>query len=777
MTNSKQLYENKNGELQELFPFIRIEDIKDEEGKRVLSLINKFNHIYLGTFSNKNDARLIVPNLFRRYGIWISYNYNGDFYTEKYIGPNINIENDNIWTNDNNWEIVPDVNYVNDASLRIPANSITLEQLSKSVIDLLSNGNTIINLADDEDLQENECHVIKFKDRVVSDIQAQSYGYKYLRKNWVNGVNILSSDNINKENTIYVIRYDYDLNNAELTIPENAVLYFQGGSINNGTITNLGKVLGNVRWNNITFNNPSSIIKTAVCSEYGINNDTDSNTALSFFNVFINKGIDIIVDNGYNETITEDNSIVLTDSVIINNNIKLYGPGSIYFKNGDGFVWIKDTNNISSNNIVENVSIKSKGDTFRFRKNDADTSNMFFRITNSVFRSLIVESEESCCFYGGLGPYFIQITFDTLILKGNIGFSNFGITADSICNNINGAITNIYFKNTQFDYISNCYMDNAINYFIYFIKADISKIVLNNIYIDRVINSLIESVDTSNFRGNVDIYINNVSLNTGRTYTNIINLDRTIDSLYINKFDVRQSESLIKCKDITVKNIISDIMFIYTTSKGEFTCYSNIGINTTIGNEIVSTFIKLNIENLLVATNISAGQIMCNTITADKGNMAEADIIRLLLSKKEASLTQAQGGLTLSYSYISLTDSIIAGPFTINSLIANEDSNIYIIENNTSYDVSFVDVISGYHNYTIKTGECVVLFKTSSNKFIILNDNAINGVNVDNLSVDELKSITLKDQYKGRAVIPWDDTKPYFWNGDAWIDATGTQLE
>ena len=252
MANSKQLYENKNGEFQELFPFIRIEDIKDEEDKRLLSLINKFNHIYLGTFSNKNDARLIVPNLFRRYGIWISYNYNGDFYTEKYIGPNINIEDDNIWTNDNNWEIIPDVNYVNDASLRIPANSITLEQLSKSIIDLLANGNTIINLADDEDLQENECHVIKFKDRKYSPVLASGKGYKILRKNWVNGKNVLTQEMINEHNTVYGIRYDFDLNEQEITIPENCVLKFNGGSLSNGIIISNNCIIdGNFIFNNI----------------------------------------------------------------------------------------------------------------------------------------------------------------------------------------------------------------------------------------------------------------------------------------------------------------------------------------------------------------------------------------------------------------------------------------------------------------------------------------------------------------------------------------------
>lgn len=37
-------------------------------------------------------------------------------------------------------------------------------------------------------------------------------------------------------NTKYVIRFNFDLNNQEVTIPENCVLEFDGGIISNGTL-------------------------------------------------------------------------------------------------------------------------------------------------------------------------------------------------------------------------------------------------------------------------------------------------------------------------------------------------------------------------------------------------------------------------------------------------------------------------------------------------------------------------------------------------------------
>ena len=41
---------------------------------------------------------------------------------------------------------------------------------------------------------------------------------------------------INKENTIYEIRYDFDLNGGEIIIPEGCVLDFEGGKITRGTL-------------------------------------------------------------------------------------------------------------------------------------------------------------------------------------------------------------------------------------------------------------------------------------------------------------------------------------------------------------------------------------------------------------------------------------------------------------------------------------------------------------------------------------------------------------
>lgn len=74
-------------------------------------------------------------------------------------------------------------------------------------------------------------------------------GYKVLEKNiqTVGGVkkNILTAVMINQPNTIYEVRYDFDLDGEEITIKEGCTLKFDGGSLNNGKIIfSLTKIIG-----------------------------------------------------------------------------------------------------------------------------------------------------------------------------------------------------------------------------------------------------------------------------------------------------------------------------------------------------------------------------------------------------------------------------------------------------------------------------------------------------------------------------------------------------
>ena len=127
-----------------------------------------------------------------------------------------------------------------DAISNFSSQRVTPEMLSESTKQFInaSGGGTINNLADDEDLvsvdKGENLSVLKFADRAYNPGIHVGMGYKILRRNIIDGKNILTQDMINQPYTIYVVQYDYDLNDATITLPEGCMFDFQGGSISNG---------------------------------------------------------------------------------------------------------------------------------------------------------------------------------------------------------------------------------------------------------------------------------------------------------------------------------------------------------------------------------------------------------------------------------------------------------------------------------------------------------------------------------------------------------------
>jgi hypothetical protein len=97
------------------------------------------------------------------------------------------------------------------------------------------------NAPDEEDLTSVNVEgtdVLKFKDKVYNPLVYSGLGRKILRKNIVDGVNVLTQEMMPLEtgqNTIYVIQYDFTLG-EDITVPANCVLEFDGGSLKNGTV-------------------------------------------------------------------------------------------------------------------------------------------------------------------------------------------------------------------------------------------------------------------------------------------------------------------------------------------------------------------------------------------------------------------------------------------------------------------------------------------------------------------------------------------------------------
>ena len=162
----------------------------------------------------------------------------------------------------------------------------------------------IENAPDYEDLTETQDRTIKFADKAYSKSSFSGLGRIYLRKNIVNGKNILTQDMMVKENTRYIIQYDYDLDGSTLSIPEGSVLDFQGGSFKNGTISGNFKI--NTIEKSLLCNVNGSILNKL--DFYDTGNSSINSSILTACKGGINLMEDITLDGCYiNSTITGNN--------------------------------------------------------------------------------------------------------------------------------------------------------------------------------------------------------------------------------------------------------------------------------------------------------------------------------------------------------------------------------------------------------------------------------------------------------------------------------------
>jgi hypothetical protein len=221
------------------------------------------------------DAIVQVPETIRIAGLKVSFlNNSGLVETWEFAGGVFeNIEN---WKSNEDKltdirdEAISKIKEVeSDAISNFSSQRVTPEMLSESTKQFInaSGGGTINNLADDEDLvsvdKGENLSVLKFADRAYNPGIYVGMGYKILRRNIIDGKNILTQEMVNQPHTIYMIQYDYDLNGATIRIPEGCVFDFQGGSLSNGFIAGNNtaiisvdrKIFSNIKFLNSLFSN------------------------------------------------------------------------------------------------------------------------------------------------------------------------------------------------------------------------------------------------------------------------------------------------------------------------------------------------------------------------------------------------------------------------------------------------------------------------------------------------------------------------------------------
>lgn len=195
-----------------------------------------------------------------------------------------------------------------DAISNFSSQRVTPDMLSESTKQFInaSGGGTINNLADDEDLvsvdKGESLSVLKFADRAYNPGIYVGMGYKILRRNIIDGKNILTQDMVNQPHTIYMIQYDFDLDGKTINLPRRTKILFNGGSLSNGKINskahieNFG-VDGNFTFKDVQFGAYSAVMDLSSCILPTIEKDGNYGYDLSFVLNTINKWK---ADNHYN---------------------------------------------------------------------------------------------------------------------------------------------------------------------------------------------------------------------------------------------------------------------------------------------------------------------------------------------------------------------------------------------------------------------------------------------------------------------------------------------
>lgn len=334
----KQLIAKLGEEFTNIFPLQYVSNILDKAtGETLTILLTRCNHVFIPFTGDKNVTRAAVPAIMRRKGLYITYITPDSVIITEYFKGNKTEVNNEDWVKDENWGT--NLTSDNFVPITLLDGSVTAEKLSQEVLDLIGQGfkGNIENHPDGEDLTSTELatvgntkyKVLRFADRNYTQ---DGMGYVILRKNKS------FEEQVTKSNTIYEIRYDFDLNGNTISIPDNCELKFIGGSLKNGTINFNNTLLsGDIK---IKTNILGDIRNGDIYPEwFGAVGDgiiDDSNAFLTAFEIISNSfiSIDKFRRVGYTNTLVlnTNKEYYITSSLELNSvSINIKGAGTLIY--------------------------------------------------------------------------------------------------------------------------------------------------------------------------------------------------------------------------------------------------------------------------------------------------------------------------------------------------------------------------------------------------------------------------------------------------------------
>lgn len=771
MENNKQLYEKIGNEYKEVFPLNFIENIVDKvSGKTLAEIIASYNNIYVPYKGTTEATRNAIPVLLRRRGLWISYNAGDKSITEKYIGTTEDVTSN--WGSDNNWEKIPDVSLVQIEAGKLPDGIITPSKLSPALQQLINEHKTIYNLPDDEDLEEVN-NVIRFKDREYNPLLDNSKGYKILRRNWIGGKNVLTQEMINDINTIYEIRYDFDLNGKEITIPEGCVLEFKGGSFSNGNIIgNNSSIINN--FNNLIFKDieikGSWIIDNVYSNWFNFSEIENYDNIINFRNIMILAKSDITTNIYIQKGIFYTSTYTKKDSGGYKNNIGINIPSNVYIYNNATIKAIANSYEKTSIFYMENVENiiidggKIIGDVRTHTGTTGEWGNGIY--PNGVRNLTIKNIEISECWGDGIDIQSLYSDYENGTIDGHC----YDILIDNVkCLNnrrqglsIEGCI-NCTITNSEFSFtgnIKNTLPSCGIDIEPWFDTQIVKNVLIDNCqFYNNIEHGILMSNNINRFKtDNINhITVRNCIFKDNKK--NSITATRTTNlfvhnNKFYNRFEINSYKYLFVENNSFFKTVA-----IFNNNDSENGIFQNNVIEHNYDNVILVNIIKNNVISCSKLEFYQINSVIINNIININNSISEKSIYNINAEIK----------------YI---DNII---FTDKPIIFQNNGNFELINNVFNVKAIIGQIPDTYigkiiNNIDISNNKTFFInYSTSTTKYIIVNN--IQSNYIKGLYEDKPNTPTIGYSYfctdKQTSEGATNGIMIYHKGNNVWVDALG----
>lgn len=820
--STKQLYEKTSEGMKEVSPLVAIEDIYSKLSDTPLeALVSLYNHVKCEWKGDVANTRRTVPLFLRRSGLFITYNNGTKYITEFFSAGTDQITTED-WVKDSNWTPVPDEDYIS-AGVKPGVGTIGYEQLSDNLKQMFREKVNVTNFPDDEDIASVD-NMLKLKDREVNTANFQSKGYVILRKNLrlVNGVvkNVLTQNMINKPDTIYEIRYDFDLNGETINIPDNCILKFEGGYIKNGKI--IGK-------NTCLLANKNTIF-------YNIYIDGNWNVQ-DIYSIWF----DLIPDNTNIDNKENLQNLVRLSSEDIKNNIYVEG-GSFYSSKKDGLLNLRNNTDVyfsnASINILDNddiresiiqvndktnvnlFNVKLVGDfkTHKFSSGKSDEWNHGIKISGSSNVN-VINANVSYCVGDGIDvidSYEARNSCKNIIIKDCV-LDNNGRQGMSIESGDNVLVDHCVITNTsrikrvypgsaidiepwrETDlnniHISHCEMYNnasSINVHLAFLDEpdkDRNILIEDCVFNDRALLSYASSITFRNIvfskpqaqDGILFRKVNNCTFdNTPGIYKQIS--DATFSNSTIENCNMNmESDSVFSLGTVSDINIQNCKLKYYIRSLSGQNYIRNSTVDVTCDTVENDEATCLRFENSTVSTNTCRGKGEFRNCVLNSGIYFFKSIDNCILQFNNQSRLIWEDNAEIINSAINNKDNA----FMLEDRSVNKDSTITITQssfksrNISTSNVKDNNIILNKGIYDIKN-----ITPTLNTGTVFIDDNK---VYIKTESQQLLIPYTLIGDTANRPTFKNNEdsgfqyfdsslSKPIWWTGTKWIDATGADV-